>query len=320
MNDIPGFAFHAKPGFLCPIPLFPLSPLDFLPEHPGLNRQIQLYIKRDDLIHPNIQGNKWRKLRPTLELLSATARPGILTFGGPFSNHIQAVAQAGSLYGIKTVGILRGLASDLSNPTLQEAASAGMDLFPIPKKEYDAALNSPVVQEIIAKFPDYTLLPEGGATPQAVESCAEISREIIEQLGLSADKALFVAVPAGTGSTAAGILKGLKEPHTLLVFPAAAYGISPEAILQRSGKLDTFPRMDYLTAYLLGKFAAPDPRIWAFAEHFQQKFDITLDPIYTSRMMFGLFDLLEKGYFPTKSVIVAVHTGGLQGWRGIDLP
>jgi 1-aminocyclopropane-1-carboxylate deaminase len=298
-----------------------LSPLEFLPNHPGREQQIQLFIKRDDLIHPSIQGNKWRKLRPLLESFHThSSARGIITFGGAFSNHLQAVAQAGALYGIETVGILRGIAADLSNPTLREASAAGMKLFPIPKKDYDAKLESSLVQEIGRSYPDHLVLPEGGATPEAVLSCAEISREVLEQVGDCTDKPLFISVSAGTGTTAAGILRGLPAPHQVLVFPAASYGISIETILECSEKVDDRTRVQLITAYIMGKFASPDPRILEFAHWFAHRYHIQLDPIYTARMMFGVFDLLQQGFFPKGSVIVAVHTGGLQGWRGINLP
>lgn len=297
-----------------------MSPLEFLPDHPGREQQIHLFIKRDDLVHPSIQGNKWRKLRPLLESFHfhSSAR-GIITFGGPFSNHLQAVAQAGALYGIKTVGILRGIAADLSNPTLREASAAGMKLFPIPKKDYDAKLESSLVQEIGRSYPDYLILPEGGATPEAVISCAEISREVLEQVGDCTDKPLFISVPAGTGTTAAGIFRGLPAPYKVLVFPAASYGVSSDTILGYLGKEEDLSRIQFFTEYIMGKFAAPDPRIMDFAHWFAQRYQIQLDPIYTARMMFGLFDLLQQGFFPKGSVIVAVHTGGLQGWRGMSL-
>jgi 1-aminocyclopropane-1-carboxylate deaminase len=279
-----------------------------------------LYIKRDDLVHPFIQGNKWRKLRPLLESVSSTETPGLITFGGPFSNHLQAVAQAGRLYGIKTVGILRGVSANLSNPTLSEASKAGMHLFPVPKIEYDAKMDSAIIRAIIAQYPGYRLLPEGGATSVAVGSCATISHEVLHQLGPLSHQPLFIAVPAGSGTTAAGILQGLPSPHSVLVFPAARYGLSSASILAQSGVKGASDRLHFFSDYTKGKFATPDPAILDLAHWFEQHYQLRLDPIYTSRMMFGIFDLLQKGFFPDESVIVAVHTGGLQGWRGFDLP
>lgn len=296
-----------------------MSPLQLIPDHPGLSAGIALYLKRDDLVHPVVQGNKWRKLQYALLRLQAEGRPGVLSFGGAFSNYLHALAQAGPLFGLQTVGVVRGLAADLSNPTLREAQAAGMALFPVPKAEYDQKERSLLVQAVIERFPDFAVLPEGGATEAGVQGCADIARELILQLDLPKERPLVVAVPAGTGCTAAGIVSGMQGRGQVLVFPAAAYGISAETIrsmLPTDRKNDAFT---VLTDYLLGKFARPDPTVLQFAHQFEAQNGVQLDPIYTSRMLFGLYDLMEKGFFQKNTVVVAVHTGGLQGWNGVEL-
>ena len=294
------------------------TPLSFINNHPGVNDGITLLVKRDDLVHPVIQGNKWRKLNLLANRIKNEKIPGVLTFGGPFSNHVHATALAGKLLGFKTAAILRGMAADFSNPTLRDAVEQGMELFAIPKREYDLKEQSESVRAVMAQFPGYFILPEGVATVDGVLGAAGISKELTqEQLP---GQRLVVAVPAGTGSTAAGVIGGMEGQGEVLVFPAAAYGVSPATVrqmLQNSGFPD-YQNFQFITDYLMGHFAQPDPEIITFAKDFEQENGFALDPFYTSRMMYGLFDLLKRNHFPPETVIVAVHTGGLQAWRGLE--
>lgn len=279
-----------------------------------------LHVKRDDLIHPTVQGNKWRKLHRTLARLQREGVPGVVSFGGAFSNSLHALAHAGPLFQLQTAAILRGVAADFSNPTLAEALRQGMRLFPVPKTEYDQKMDSPVVQAIVAQFPGFAIVPEGGATAEGLEGCADIAREIRAEFPDVPSERLFVAVPAGTGCTAAGILAGLEGFGTVLVFPAAAYGVNPGSIAQMLTEAGYPPRENFhfFTEFIRGKFARPHADILAFAHQFEQKKGIRLDPFYTSRMMYGIDQLEQSDFFPPDAVVVAVHTGGLQGWQGFS--
>jgi len=295
----------------------PLTPLLL---HPGLPSGIRLLLKRDDLLHPVIQGNKWRKLEPALKQVQQEGRSGILTFGGPFSNHLHAVAAAGQVFGIKTTGIVRGTAADFNNPTLGYARSCGMALFAVPKKDFDE--KGPFTQDVIREFPDYLYLPEGGATPAAAANCQQLANEIYQQLtelGISAaQNPIFLAIPAGTGCTAAGLAAGWSLPGTVLIFPAATYGVDMEALQSFwPANRAPIPEIRFIPHYTQGGFAKLPPDLYAFVRQFETDTGILLDPVYTSKMMFGIFDLLDSSYFPEKSVVVVVHTGGLQGWNGV---
>lgn len=301
-------------------PSHPPSPLTPVNHHPGASARISLFLKRDDLLHPAIHGNKWRKLEPLLPLIQQGDYTGILTFGGPFSNHIHAVAAAGRLYGFPTAAIVRGQAADLSNPTLAFARARGMQIFPVSKRDYDTGLESATVREIIADFPDYFHLPEGGSTPAAARNCVRISGEILEQLDMQTGAPLFIAVPAGTGCTAAGVIAGLGDAGMALVFPAAPYGVDETSIRARITELlpGTAPDFKVIADYCRDGFAAYRPEWIDFALDFYLENNILLDPLYTVKMMYGLFDLLSKGNFPIGSIVVAVHTGGLQAWAGFS--
>ena len=280
---------------------------------------MRLHIKRDDLIHPTVQGNKWRKLHLVLQRLRDEGAIGVVSFGGAFSNSLHALAYAGPIFGLKTAAILRGVAADLGNPTLSDAAQQGMALFPVPKSAYDAQLSAPEVQAVLAQLPGYVVLPEGGATPEGLEGCAAIGREILSDFADTPPEQLVVAVAAGTGCTAAGIVAGLGGVGQVLVFPAASYGVGPEtvtAMLSEAG-YPAYTNFQFFTEYIMGKFAQPHPDIRAFALQFEQENGIQLDPFYTARMLYGLRDLDQKGFFSPETLVVAVHTGGLQAWRGV---
>lgn len=294
------------------------SPLLLIADHPGKKDGITLYLKRDDLLHRVVPGSKWRKLEPVIREVQNGKYEGILTFGGPFSNHIHAVAAAAQAFGFPAVAVLRGLHADLSNPTLSYAQNCGMTLIPISKQDYDAGSSSAAIQEIGTRHPSFYHLPEGGATPEAIRNCTAIAREILEQTPAISPEKRFIAVPAGTGTTAAGVIAGLDDEGTVLVFPAAGYGVD-ETCIKTSVEMvfgKTCPAFEFRTEYLFGGFAAYRPELIDLIRRFKSQTGVLLDPIYTCKMIWGIFDLLEQGYFPQGSVITALHTGGLQGWDG----
>lgn len=294
------------------IPIMNISALEEITSPaPG----VRLFIKRDDLLHPEIQGNKWRKLRPVIQNMG-TVKTGILSFGGPFSNHLHALASAGKVYGFPTIGIVRGISADLNNHTLAFAQQCGMQLFPVTKVAYESLKTATiqVVFEHIGYSPTepYQLLPEGGDTVEALVSCSAIPVEIMEQLPNDAGAPLYFCVPAGTGCTAAGVIAG--DRGQVLVFPAAPYGVDREVILGKIWRAGFEQDVDFEIVVGEGKFAQMSEELLEFVREFEQKTGIMLDPIYTAKMMQKLYALMEEGFFPEGSCVVAVHTGGLQGW------
>lgn len=280
------------------------SPLQLLDAHPGKERGIALYLKRDDLLHPEIEGSKWRKLSAVLPDIRSKYPGGILSFGGAFSNHLHAVSVVGRIFGIPTIGIVRGEHADVQNPTLRSCAENGMMLVPTPKTAYEALKNAdPSLFE--QQYPGCFVLPEGGYTPQAVQACAEIPREIRAQLPEKCSSGpLYCCVPAGTGCTAAGVVAGFGQTSgKVLVFPVSRHGIEGD--------------FEVVEDYIFGGFAQLYPPVVEFARGFYRRTQIVLDPIYTAKMMFGVFDLLKRGtYFEPGSTVVVLHTGGQQGWNG----
>lgn len=298
------------------------SPLqEIFPPHAN----VRVFLKRDDLLHPSIHGNKWRKLAPFIQAMGHP-KPGVISFGGAFSNHLHALAAAGKLFGFPTFGVVRGVAADLDNPTLSEARQNGMQVFPVPKADYDVLKNASlqeVLQYLSLKTDDsLLLLPEGGDTTEALVGCKAIAVEIREQLPPDAGRPLYFCVPAGTGCTAAGLIAGMQEGDQTLVFPAAPYGVNQVSISGKLQKAGFEQPLDFqiIEDILPHKFAQMTEALLVFCRAFERSEGIALDPVYTSKMMLKLYGMLAQQFFPPGSSVVAVHTGGLQGWNGITQP
>lgn len=266
---------------------------------------IKLYLKRDDLIHPYISGNKWRKLKYNLIAAKAENHHTLLTKGGAFSNHIYSTAAAGAEFNFKTIGIIRGEPNE--NPTLNFAQKCGMKLVFVDRATF---------RSIDANFDFSTLgiteevyfLPEGGTNQLALKGCEEIVAETLEQLGFTPD---FFCVAAGTGGTASGIIrasKNISQTLTFSVLKGDFHQNEIEKLLQ-----NPYPNWSVNTAYHFGGYAKLQTELLDFINQFYEKHQIPLDLVYTGKLMYGIYDLIRKGYFPNNSRIVAIHTGGLQG-------
>ncbi|MDN3724742.1 pyridoxal-phosphate dependent enzyme [Aequorivita sp. SDUM287046] len=273
-------------------------------------RNLSLHIKRDDLLHPIISGNKFRKLKYNLIAAKNQNQHTLLTFGGAYSNHIAAVAAAGKESGFKTIGIIRGeeIQDKLStNPTLQFAKKCGMELHFISREEYKLKNDEAYLHKLKIKFGDCYLLPEGGTNALAVKGCEEILGECEKSMD-------YVCVPVGTGGTMAGLVKASNENQSILGFSALKGDFLTSEIKKYTAKTN-FKITD---AYSFGGYGKIDIELIRFINEFKKKTGIPLDPIYTGKMMFGILDLLKNGYFKENSRIFAIHTGGLQGIAGMN--
>jgi len=271
---------------------------------------ISLFIKRDDLIHPIISGNKFRKLKYNLIEAKNQKKITLLTFGGAFSNHILAVSAAGKEYGFDTIGIIRGeeLEDKIeTNPTLQKAKEFGMVFDFISRQEYRNKNNPEFLKKLKEKFGEFYLIPEGGTNEFAIKGCEEILTEDDKNFD-------FICCAIGTGGTISGIINSSKDCQKILGFPALKGDFLTEDI-RKFAKKDNW---ELVTDYHFGGYAKYDATLIEFINNFYEKYQIPLDPIYTSKMVFGVLDLIEKEYFPPKSKILVIHTGGLQGINGIN--
>lgn len=277
---------------------------------------IQLFVKRDDLLHPEVSGNKWRKLKYNLIEARKQNQTTLLTLGGAFSNHIAAVAAAGKIFDFKTIGIIRGEKIGALNPTLAFAEKCGMKQQFIDRKTYRERKEPAFLENLKNKFGDFYFLPEGGTNQLAIKGTAEIVDELQEELPQSPD---FICVPVGTGGTAAGIIlqAAVKFPKAKIVcFPALKGNFLQkeiENILQL--QLDNW---HLRIEYHFGGYAKWNSELVDFINKFKTNYNVLLDPLYTGKMFYGIFDLIEKDFFPKESKIIAVHTGGLQGVKGFN--
>ncbi|WP_031526710.1 1-aminocyclopropane-1-carboxylate deaminase/D-cysteine desulfhydrase [Dyadobacter crusticola] len=289
-------------GHLLPTPLQEL--LDDRLEKAG----VQVFVKRDDLVHPEVSGNKWRKLKFVLKETRELGVGRVLTFGGAYSNHLYAVAAAGREMGLETIGVVRGEQPAEESATLKFCRLKGMQLHFVSRGEYKQRQAPDFLARLSVQFGKPYIIPEGGTTSLALPGVRELVTEVAIQLGKSPD---YYCVAAGTGGTAAGILS---SGANLLAFPVLkGDGFLRDDILNLTKDLATPGSLELHTDYHFGGYAKWNPELLAFIDDFKTSFGIQLEQVYTGKMFYGLFDLIQKGHFPKGSVIVAVHTGGLQG-------
>ena len=288
------------------LPLIPA--LQELSDSLLLQKKIRVFILREDLIHPHISGNKWRKLYYNIQAAKRLAAKKIITFGGAYSNHIAATAAAGQEFGFKTLGFIRGEEQLPLNSTLSYAKGCGMELRYLSRSDYRLKEKSEFLQSLLDNEKDYYLIPEGGTNELAVKGC----EEILINLSIDFD---YVCCACGTGGTISGIINSLKSHQRAIGFPALkGAGFLKEDI----GKYVCNSQWELNLDYHFGGYAKVKPELINFMNSFKTKHQIPLDPIYTGKMLFGLWNLIEKDYFRAGSTIVAVHTGGLQGIDGMN--
>lgn len=285
------------------------SPLVVLKSDFLEKRGINLWIKREDLIHSHLSGNKWRKLEFNLKEMRERQKKGILTFGGAYSNHIYATAAAGQLFNFSTIGVIRGEATLPLNAILSFARRAGMQLEYVDRTSYrDKESLNKIYQ---ARFPDYYLLPEGGTNIYAIPGSAHTVAEIREQLPQLPD---YICLACGTGGTLAGIVSGLKGESEVLGFSALKGDFHQRDIRQLLANANIIDPENWSinTDYHFGGYARRTPALDEFMTSFKTDYGVPLEWIYTGKLFYGVFDLIEKGFFPKGSKVVVIHTGGIR--------
>jgi 1-aminocyclopropane-1-carboxylate deaminase len=287
-----------------------ITPLHEIRDELLLQKKVRLFIKRDDIVHSTISGNKWRKLKYNLQEAKGQKKKTLLTFGGAFSNHIHAVAAAGKEYGFYTIGIIRGEEITGDNATLTFARECGMQLHFISREVYRQKEEQSFIEKLHPTFGDFYLLPEGGTNVLAVKGCAEIPAEI------SIDYH-YLCCACGTGGTLAGLIAGNKDGKKVVGFSVLKGMKDLEEKITKllsdfAGK--SYDNWSVNHDYDFGGYAKWNDDLIHFIKDFHSSHQILLDPVYTGKMLFGIFDLIVKNYFPGGSTIVAIHTGGLQGW------
>ncbi|MGH3869374.1 MAG: 1-aminocyclopropane-1-carboxylate deaminase/D-cysteine desulfhydrase [Pseudonocardiaceae bacterium] len=280
------------------------SPLEEINDDRIARYGIRLYLKRDDLIHPEISGNKWRKLKYNLAAAQEQGHRTILTYGGAYSNHIRATAAAGYYFGFSTIGVIRGEEHMPLNYSLAYAVSRGMRLSYMDRATYRHKDSPEVIAALRREFGNFYLIPEGGSNALGVQGCIEITREIDRSFDL-------ICCSCGTGSTLAGMAAGLHGGQRALGFAALKGG---QFLAEEVKKLqrDAFGfnsdnwRIEY--DFHFGGYAKAKPELHGFIADFKERHNIGLDWVYEAKMMYGLFALVQ-GESIKDRVVVAVVAG-----------
>ncbi|WP_406392235.1 1-aminocyclopropane-1-carboxylate deaminase/D-cysteine desulfhydrase [Streptomyces sp. NBC_00887] len=283
-------------------PVLP-SPLQPAEDERFARHGVTLLLKRDDLIHPDLPGNKWRKLAPNLR---AAAGHTVLTFGGAYSNHLRATAAAGRLLGFPTVGVVRGdeLAGRPLNPSLARCAADGMRLHFVDRATYRSKTAPEVLDGLLSLFGACTVLPEGGSNALAAQGCTALGHELRGQGDT-------VAVACGTGGTLAGLAAGLGPGQRALGIPVLRGGFLEDVVLNlqheafggRAGQWSLDERFHF------GGYARTPPELHAFADDFEDRHGLPVERLYVAKLLYALAALAAEGAFAPGSTVTAVITG-----------
>ena len=280
---------------------------------PTSDNSVEVYLQREDLLHPFVNGNKYYKLKYNLQKAKDENYSTLLTFGGAYSNHIYAVSAAAKLFGFKSIGIIRGEEYDPLNPTLQFAVNNGMKLSYIDRKTYRKRTDPEFRKEIAQQFGDVYIIPEGGTNELALKGAAEILPNIETDFD-------YLCAPVGSGGTLAGLIAGLNGKKKVIGFSALKGGEYLTEIINEllsNSSVRKFDNWEIQSNYHFGGFAKITKELIEFIDWFRVENNILLEPLYTGKMMYGINDLISKKHFPKNSKIVAIHTGGLQGIEGM---
>ncbi|WP_025743782.1 1-aminocyclopropane-1-carboxylate deaminase/D-cysteine desulfhydrase [Aquimarina pacifica] len=283
--------------------------------HPVLEKAgVSLSIKREDQLHEYVSGNKFRKLKYNFIEAKRLGYTTLLTFGGAYSNHIEATAAAGKIMGFQTIGVIRGdeLAKNLentlsNNETLYRASEAGMQFEFVSRAHYRDKMNPDFLETLRTELGAFYIIPEGGTNLLAVKGCAEILNPKDSDFDV-----LCCAV--GTGGTIAGIINSTTSNQKVLGFPALKGDFLSAEIKKYTSKTN----WQLSNEYHFGGYGKINKEGIAFINTFYDQQQILLDPIYTGKMMYGIFDMIEKGMFSKNTRILAIHTGGIQGIAGMN--
>ena len=275
--------------------------------------QVEVWLKRDDLLHPIISGNKWRKLKYSLNHALSLEKNTLISMGGAYSNHLHALAFTGKLLNLKTRAFIRGERPKQLNPTLKDIINWGMKLDFINRRDYRALREFKTNDTLPNLAENEYWIPEGGALSFALQGVVESIHEINQTFQI-------ICAPCGTGTTLAGVIQAVSNQTQVLGFSALKGSdfLEKEVTQLLASNTKMQHNWSINTDYHFGGFAKTTPELLDFIQVFEKRHQITLEPIYSGKMLFGLYDLIAQDYFKKGSQIIAIHTGGLQGNRGFN--
>lgn len=291
----------------------PETPLQKIEDDFLIKRGISLFIKREDLNDPELSGNKLHKLKHNLLAAKKEGYRTLLTFGGAYSNHIYALAASAKRFGFNSIGIIRGEEHLPLNPTLTFAKQCGMDIIYLDRASYREKKSNRVINKLREQFGDFYLIPEGGTNELAVQGCTDI----VKSININFD---IICTACGTGGTLAGIIAGLPEDRLAIgfaVLKGASFLINDVKNLLEASNLKYSSGWSINLDYHFGGYAKINTDLTKFIQNFYERTGIPIEPIYTGKMIYGIYDLISKNEISEGLTIVAIHTGGLQGLAGL---
>nr|WP_202925421.1 pyridoxal-phosphate dependent enzyme [Mucilaginibacter sp. 14171R-50] len=272
-----------------------------------IDKGLKVFIKRDDLIHPMISGNKWRKLKYVLRSARAQNKTHLVTFGGAFSNHLLATAAAAAKFGFKATGFVRG--EDVQNDTLFLCKLHGMQLIYTNRDSYRD--KKALFDDVFGSDENAFFIDEGGASAEGAQGCSELVNELTETYD-------HIFCACGTGTTAAGIINGITLNVLLTHFNAVPVFKNGEFIRDEIDRFLSVPAKYTLhTGYHFGGYAKTDPQLIQFIKQFVADTGVLIEPVYTGKMLYAIYDLAAKNHFAPGSKILAIHSGGIWGLLGM---
>ena len=279
---------------------------------------IQLLIKREDQLDPRLSGNKLYKLYGHWQRAEQSGCSALISFGGYHSNHLHALAALAKAVGYKSIGVIRGHRPDSLSPTLKDCQAWGMELKFVSRLEYARKTDPIWLQQLAEEFPGGFIIPEGGQGPAGQEGCAALLDAIREQQPLQNST---LCLPCGSGTTLAGLVANLRSGESVLGFSALKLGdgiegYQKELLAQIGDRGEGSWSLN--SDFHGGGFAKLSAPLRHFMLDFEQTTGVRLDPVYTAKMMFGICQLAQAGYWPNGHKVIALHTGGLQGRRGFS--
>ncbi len=290
------------------------SPVQEIKEELFIEKGVKVFIKREDLNHPSASGNKWRKLKYNLEEAQKQGHHTLLTFGGAYSNHIYAVAGVGKAQGFKTIGVIRGEETLPLNDTLSYAVSCGMRLHYLNRVEYREKISTNVNQTLHNIYGDFYTIPEGGTNNLAIKGCTEITAELEKDYH-------HYCLSVGTGGTICGIINGLRGSGNIIGFSSLKGSFLSTEVekLNLEYAKEHYSNWQINNDFHFGGYAKVKPELLKFMSDFECRHQILLDPVYTGKAMYGLYQLIHTDHFDSGDQILFIHTGGLQGRQGFGL-
>lgn len=272
---------------------------------------VRLLIKREDLNHSEISGNKWWKLKYNLEAAVSVGFSTLLTFGGAYSNHIFATAATASSSNLQSIGVIRGEETFPLNSTLTFALSKGMRLHYLSRADYRAKTEPELLRRLHALFGEFFLIPEGGSNAHAVKGCKELGELLIAETNFDT-----LILPVGTGGTIAGLIAGLRGKKKIIGVPVFRNSDflydDIKSLLRESGEPDP-GNWTLLSGYDFGGYAKTTPMLINFIKEVKNELGLPLEQVYTGKMMWAIFEEIRKGNILRGETIMAIHTGGMQG-------